>query len=976
MVGLIAFGMAATAQVPAGTVALETRYVQWVLSAEGRTLRFVDRTSGRDYAAKPGEVPFATARVGDAHVACSVLRQEGERLVLVFRMPGDSDDLSVRLQVQRRRDILVLSVEQAPEAIEELRYGSAELALKGDRSEPFAACSLARNLRTNVWTLPGPSSSLHAFAYGRLGLNGSSVAVVAGPMRAFRRLLQQAVETAPELPRSPIGGPWALDAKPNRRSYLFNFGGLNATTCGPWIELAHALGAGQIDFHGGVSFRFGDFVPDPKTYPNGIADLKATVDALHAAGLQAGLHTYSFFLAKNSRYVTPVPDRRLAALRTFTLAEPLDSTSTTITVNEPTSGVHATTGFFVNNSATLRIGDELVTFTEASQGPPWRFTGCTRGALGTHASSHAAGERADHLKELFGLFAPDPESDLFTEIVENTARTYNECGFDMIYLDALDGSYILAGPEWAWYYGARFVYELVRRLRKPAIMEMSTFHHHLWCVRARMGAWDAPHTGYKEFVDMHRVVNRDCQRMYLPSHLGWWGVFPWNGIQPDRTLSDDLEYLLCKALADDAGVSFVAGFAPETFGRSAGAQRYAEMVRRYERLRASGAVPAALRRRLGQPGLEFTLVDGPKGRRAFVPVRYEKRFGQGTASEYRVPNPFSTQPLSLRIEPLLAPAHDAPSLPPLLGSHDAGSLSAPRCAEGVRLSVSSAIVPKDDDGPAGRPDSACLRLVASSTRSARRGAWAMVERVFAAPMDMTRKGMGVWIHGDGKGAVLNFQLRNAENVSPGVAEHYVVVDFKGWRYVEMVEPESDRLSAYSWPYAAHRSEWEHNPGLAFTSAYKTYHPWLNYQVVAALAIWVNEIPAGDSTEILIGDVVPLSLTASKISDPKVTVAGRTVTFRVELNSGQYLELEPSGEAMVYGAENEPIGRVTTVASDLTSRAELPPSHSTGSGASRSGSARAQLPSGASEVRFACGAGDGPVPRYRITFIMRGAPLRF
>ena len=33
--------------------------------------------------------------------------------------------------------------------------------------------------------------------------------------------------------------------------------------------------------------------------------------ALAAAGIAAGLHTYSFFVAKDSRWVTPVPDPRL-----------------------------------------------------------------------------------------------------------------------------------------------------------------------------------------------------------------------------------------------------------------------------------------------------------------------------------------------------------------------------------------------------------------------------------------------------------------------------------------------------------------------------------------------------------------------------------------------------------------------------------------------------------------------------------------
>jgi hypothetical protein len=929
------------AQPPTDEVILRTRQIEWVIGADGRNLRFTHRKTGRNLLNPAGSVAFF-ARVAEGIRLPSRVRRERDRISVDF-----GEGLSAQLAVRETPDAVVMDVISVTGPVEELTFGQATLSLGGNATDPVEVCALARNVVTNVPELPGASSILRAMAYRRLGFAGASAAFVTASKGSLRQALQKAVTDAPELPKSPIGGPWALDSPNNRRSYLFNFGDLNVASARPWIELAHALGAGQIDFHGGTSFRFGDFEPDPKTYPGGLADLKATVDALHAAGLQAGLHTYAFFIDKRSKYVTPVPDKRLASARTFTLAEPVDAAGDTITVVEPTTGVTATTGFFVTNSATLRIGEELVTFREATQQPPYRFLGCTRGALGTKASAHEAGAKADHLKELFGLFAPDAESDLFLEIIENTARTYNECGFDMIYLDALDGSYIHAGPEWAWYYGARFVYELVKRLKKPAIMEMSTFHHHLWCVRARMGAWDAARTGYKEFVDMHRVVNRDCERMYLPSHLGWWGVFGWNGIQPERTLPDDLEYLMVKALADDAGVSFVQGFRPESFPKSPGAQRYAAMIRRYEDVRRSGDVPAALRRKLAAPGAEFTLTDGPKGKRAFVPVRYEKRDAETGQAAFSVANPFAAQPLAVRIEARLGVAADAPSGAPLLAPGDA--VSEPRCAEGVSLKVrvdGDAVVPAP-----GEPPARCLALSATSVRKERRGAWACIVRTLPEPVDMTRKGLGVWVYGDGRGQVLNFQLQQPDNLGPGVAEHYLVVDFTGWRFCRLIEPESDRLSRFSWPYAAHRSEWERNPGLAFTSAYKTYHPWLNYTRISALAVWLNEQPEGPS-EVRLGPVVPVPLVTCSIVNPTVAVGGAAITFPVTLESGQYLEWHGSGTARLYGPENEEVRIITP-----TGR---PPA----------------LVSGDNALSFACEAAGAVGPRARITVILKDRPVRF
>ena len=136
-----------------------------------------------------------------------------------------------------------------------------------------------------------------------------------------------------------------------------------------------------------------------------------------------------------------------------------------------------------------------------------------------------------------GLFAPDPDSTLLAEVAGHTADTFNECGFDMIYLDALDGEDVLAGRENAWHYGSKFAVEIANRLNKPALFEMSTFHHHLWYIRARMGAWDHPNRSHKEFIDIHAAGNLSGGKTFLPMNLGWWAVKVWAGPQSEPTFS-------------------------------------------------------------------------------------------------------------------------------------------------------------------------------------------------------------------------------------------------------------------------------------------------------------------------------------------------------------------------------------------------------------------------------------------------------
>ncbi len=373
------------------------------------------------------------------------------------------------------------------------------------------------------------------------------------------------------------------------------------------------------------------------------------IDSLHDAGIAAGLHTYAFFIAKDCPWVTPVPDPRLASDATFTLSEPLSAEVEAVTVAESTQDVSAITGFFVRNSVTLRIEDELITYTGVRSQPPWGFTGCRRGAHGTQVSSHPAGTKVHHLKECFGLFVPDPETTLLAEVAAKTAEAFNQCGFDMIYFDALDGEDTLGGSQWSWHYGSRFVYEVWQRLEKPALMEMSTFHHHLWCVRSRYCAWDHPNRSHKRFIDLHVADNENSRHMFLPGELGWWALKNWSGPQVEPTFADDIEYLMTKALATNTGFALM-GIDPNTAKNVPALPRLASIIKRYEDLRHSGQVPPAIASQLRQPGAEFTLVGDTSGPWRFVPVSYAKHRVEesgGPTAIWSVTNKFAPQPLRI-----------------------------------------------------------------------------------------------------------------------------------------------------------------------------------------------------------------------------------------------------------------------------------------------------------------------------------------
>lgn len=909
-------------------MSIQNRYARYELDAEGHSLHLIGRTTGVDYLAH--KVPLASVKKAGRTFASTAASYSGDKLELNFGEAGVTAILNVRIE-DRYFVLEVLTVRG--EGIEEFVFADLPLTLKGTAEEAFAGCAVALNLQTNVRDIPGASSRLWAACYPRFGLIGARVALIGCPQTELRRVLQDVVSAAPDLPHSPIGGPWALDSEKNRGSYLFNFGDLSEDRVNAWIELARSLGITQIDFHGGSSFRFGDCLPNAKTYPGGWASFKAVIDKLHAAGLQAGLHTYAQFIDKRTPWVTPVPDPRLGKDATFTLAEPLNVEATVVLVVETTKDMSAITGFAVRNSVTLQIDDELITYTAVGKEPPFAFTGCQRGALGTRIATHMKGTKAHHLKECFGLFVPDGDSTLYPEVAATTAEAFNAGGFDMIYLDALDGSDIVGGGENAWFYQSKFVFEIWKHLRKPAIMEMSTFSHHLWFVRSRMGAWDHPRRAHKKFIDAHVAGNEGNRRMFLPGQLGWWSVKTWSGPQGEPTFADDIEYLMGKCVGTDTGFALM-GVDPGNIGKVPAYPQLAAIMKQYETLRHADYFSEAVKAKLRLPGDEFTLFQEQSGEWQFRRAQYDRHKVEGLdgwSNVWSVTNEFERQPVQLRIEALIsAEPYDAPDRITIADFADVKDYTDVAAQAGITAKLESSVEPAKDGATSGR-------FTATNSTPKRQGAWAKAGKGFAPTANLQgHEALGVWVHGDGKGETLNLQLRSPEHLVSGVADHYLVVDFTGWRYFELIEPEAQRFTDYTWPYG---------------DLYSIYRESIVPGSVSSLSLFYNNLPPGGTATCFLSPIHALPTITAKWRNPAVTVGGRTLVFPVEMASGNYLEFRSLTDCKLYGPNGELLGEVKP-------QGEVP-----------------SLAPGANQFQFTCDANTNAQPRAYLTAITRGEVVR-
>jgi len=911
---------------------LESPFAKYVISSRGKNLGFQDRASAVDYLRREPASPCALVRRNGRDYPATSAKLIRGRLTLRFEGAG----AEAVLKVEPRTSWILLTVESVTGSeIDSLVFLNVPLTLKGRPEEPFGACALSLNLITRVDQLPALQSELRAAAYRKFGLVGAKVALVGVPQGRMLPTLREVLSQAGEMPLCKVAGPWAAEIPFNHGSYLFNFGSMIESNVDDWVDMARSLGFTQIDNHGGSAsfFRFGDFELNHDKWPGGWEDYRRIIARLRAAGIGAIFHTYSFFIDKHSKYVSPVPDKRLDAFRTFTLAEAVTAETNTIPVNESTAGMSTVTGFFEHNSVVLHVGDELVTFSGVSQAPPWRFTGVKRGVFGTRPASHEKGAPARHLKECFGLFVPDAESSLFTEIAANHAEVVNRCDFDGIYLDAIDGSSILRGSDECWYWADKFVMEIQKRLRKPVGMEMSAMWHHFWQYRTRWQAWDYPQRGHKRFIDLHaQAINGG---LLLPLHLGWWNFQSFNPPQIEPTYPDVIECLGARLVGWDAGISLTGGVNREQLRKVPLFRRAVDTLRACEEIRHSGALDEASKAKLRKPGSEFSLFTAADGKHRFRPSHSEAHTAvitQPWTLSWPVTNTFGEQPLKMRIEALMSAHSSDDSGTVLVGNLTADDIAGWKqsAAEGVTSLMSAA--GSDGSSPG------VLITATNSGKVDRRGAWARFKKQFQPPLNLKQQqALGLWIEGDGLGEVIAVRQESPQHLAFGaIADRYIVVDFTGKRWFNLVETESTRWSDFTW-----------NDGKGL---YNVYRETIDFGAVESISLWCQNLPPGKEVKCRIGPVKALPMVPGTLKDPAITIDGVTVVFPGEFSSGSWLECNSAEDCTLYGSKGEILGKVTP-------SGKLP-----------------SLRVGPNQVRFSCIASKGPAPQAKVTVFTCGEGL--
>lgn len=572
LVGLATW-LAVSACVSGAAVVLETDQLRLEITEDGNVRSLVAKQDGVEYATTEpcpvatiyrGGLSVPTAEgphaavigrwvyKGGAHFDATRVHLSNDKLIIEF----GAGNVTAACRVRRADGYLafeLLGVEGGPvDRIEFFRLSLRRLPVLGQwvnlaSDGRFGVCLCGGSLQAHVEMLPAERRvEMIAAAEKAVGFRGAT-AVLFGCRDPQERFLDAmaTVERDFHLPpgvacrRSPLqrlSYLWAARPDPRNIAEYIRWAKLGGFRMILLSYTAFSKGAGHFEWN--------------DRFPNGMSDLKRVTDAIRAAGLRTGLHIHYNKASKRDAYVTPVPDDRLHAVRTFTLANEAGADAGMLSVCEDPAGCTLDKG-----RRLLKIGKELIEYEGYTSQAPFQFTGCRRGHLASRAVSHAAGTACALLDvDTWPDFIRfDQDTDIQDEVARRLADIYRQTGpYDMVYFDGAEDVH-----EPFWYHVAASQHRVFRLLDPPpTVCEAAHYTHFGWHMINRANAYDniAAPEGMKDFCRLMPCPTAAARAFdFSRIDFGWVGRF---GRAKTGCASPDIyEYVASRAAAWDCPLS-------------------------------------------------------------------------------------------------------------------------------------------------------------------------------------------------------------------------------------------------------------------------------------------------------------------------------------------------------------------------------------------------------------------------------------
>ena len=479
--------------------------------------------------------------------------------------------------------------------------------------EPSVEVDARRSEGTEGWRV------FQAGTITPLGLWGKGAALMATPAKGFLTAVDS-FERDCSLPRGA-----AMRRDPLAAASYWMMGAVNPANVDEHIRLMKKGGfrIGVVSYSAFAS-TCGHFAWR-KTYPNGLADLRAVADKMRAAGIVPGLHFHYNKVSTDDAYVSGgVPDPRLATVQHVVLARDASPTDTTLCVEGNLAALRRERG-----RRLVLFGQELVSFEDVSSN---RLVGVRRGVYGSRPAAHPRHAYGRHLDvdDWPRFIRIDQDTDLQDEIAGRLAELINGAGFRLFYFDGAEDT-----PQPFWHYvpfAQRRVWEKVKT--RVIAAETAQKSHWGWHMFARGNAFDVFAPEYTRAAMQKYVLRcaRDAADDFSTVNFGWIGVrAPGDRIRVADFLArsgkvqttagtqvDQIEYIACKALAWNAPLSVMGNL--DVFKRHPRADELLAALKRWEDAKLAGTIAPEVREAMKDPKREWSLRPSKDGRVELVEI--------------------------------------------------------------------------------------------------------------------------------------------------------------------------------------------------------------------------------------------------------------------------------------------------------------------------------------------------------------------
>lgn len=765
--------------------------------------------------------------------------------------------ISIGVSVTPYQDFLTFTMESASSTdFHSVKFVNVLSSINYDLEEKnenaYSLCLMVMTMATRMAEHSGKNEKLIAEAYTKIGLFGNerspykpACAVILTQNKNLSTVQNKVLDLIPngELMKSSLGGPNAKNAKEScQKTYSLHWSPITNENYDETVAYFKEAGLEQINLHFMQQYSQGTFTVNPEYYKGGLEEYKDIVKRLHSDGFEVGLHCYCFFLNKNDAYVHPIPHDDIDVLRTFTLDNDLSETDTELKTKERLDGVSEKTYYVVNNSNTIRIGNELILFNGVDSNG--RLLNLVRGAHGTIPEKHEKGATISQYKEYFFHFMAKAGSPLFYQVAQNAAKFYNEVGFDSIYFDALDGVSCLEGEDYVWYHAIDFIREFWNHIDHDPVFNCchNMQYTSTWFARSRYGALDRPKACYAEYKDAHLLYNKKvARRMGVNEELGWLDLYPdprqdpfYMQFIPVR--KEDVAYLYGKAMATGACVTYLESLKPKR--EMPIIKELWQTVREYQNYRKTHVLSEDAKDYFETPRSYCTIENNQLKKASYDIFRFEHEDKVNV-----ITNDFNTQKPFIRLENLFV-ADDYES-------------------EGVLAGENTTLKNGDE-----------------------------ILYNFESPLNvLDKRGLGVWVKGDGKGGLLKVAPRTFAGNSPKTQNYYIKNDFIGWKYFREVEVQTGDVKEVP------LMEMDNSTYTTLQKFYAYYFGILDYSAIEAL-----EYSYAGEGEVEVKPSKFVKALEVEIKNPTFIINGKELTALCALKTGETLEIQPNGNARVIDAK--------------------------------------------------------------------------